>query len=1523
MEKLVTLNISGEFDKGFVVQAEVRQDGGTTKNQANLAIAGASGKLPPHIELLEQYRHWQSLYKNLEEFFPSRLSKTGGWTNASDKDEAFAACRKAAKLLADTLNNWLQSPDFQSIVNLLLNHLQDSTSTRILLATENHWLRRLPWYEWNLLEHIPNAEIVLASPKFKQVKGSGNSGKKEKVKILVILGDNAGTDADEAVIQKLIPDAEICWLKEPQRRDLDAPLWEKQWDILFFAGHGKTESDGSIGKIKINSQDWLTIDEIKNHLKRAINNGLKLAIFNACDGLGIAYQLAEGEDLYLPQIIVMREILPIAIAPKFLQHFLKAYTQGLSLSAAIRDSRKRLQILESDVPCVSWLPVLCQNPAEIPLRWHDLVIPPNPYQGLSAFQEKDAALFFGRETFTKQLVKVVETEKLVAVIGASGSGKSSVVSAGLIPVWKAEATEILPRFVVKIRPGFPQSNPWENLAEELGKILPSLTEDRIKFLELVVNLEANEQELTKILTQIVQTKVEKSACKILLAIDQFEELYTLCPSDKCQSFLSALVYAVNHEAGWKIVLTLRADFLPQALDYEALGKILNQGGKELITAMTDEELIEAITLPVKNFEVEFSEQLINKIIQDYRKNSGHLPMLQFALEELWKQQNYGFIFLESYEKMGGLTKILGNYAENIYLKLGEEEKERSRQIMTQLVQPITQQNPGEVNRIVTRKIATIEDIGKENWQLVTKFADQRLVVTDEEKGASVELIHEVLITAWERLKNWIDRDWDFRRWQERLRDDLIKWEREKKDEDLLDGGLLKEAESWLEQRGKQISEKERGYIEKSQKKRDRQRQQLISGLTAGLVTVSLLAIGAVWQWRQAEITKSDVIVSSVYISLSQGKELAALMQSLRAGVLVQRLKAEPSIELVGALQKVVLEVRERNRLETHSSQVLSVSFSPDSKTLASGSADNTVKLWDVSTGKEIRTLQGHSSAVYSVSFSPDGKTLASGSNDKTIKLWDVTTGKEIRTLKGHGNMVLSVSFSPDGKTLASGSGDNTIKLWDVTTGKEIRTLKGHSNQVLSISFSHDGKTLASSSPDKTVKLWDVITGKEISTLQGSRVVSFSHDGKTLASGSDDNTIKLWDVATGKEISTLKGHSDGVLSISFSPDGKTLASGSDDKTIKLWDVSTGQEIRTFKEHSNQVWSVSFSPDGNTLASGSDDNTIKLWDVSTPTEINTLKGHGNLIFDISFSHDGKTLASGSADNTIKLWDVTTNKEIRTLKGHRNFVYSVSFSPDGKTLASGSWDNTIKLWDVTTGKEIRTLKGHGNMVLSVSFSPDGKTLASGSGDNTIKLWDVTTGKEIRTLQGSRVVSFSPDGKTLASGSDDKTIKLWDVTTGKEIRTLNGHNRLVTSISFSPDGKTLASGSDDNTIKLWDVATGKEIRTLKRHIKNVLSVSFSPDGKTLASSSEDKTVQVEDVTTPDSKILSIGGYRYEVWSVSFSPDGKTLAVGNEDKVDLWNWNFDDLLVRGCDKVRAYLHNPSANVSDSDRHLCDGISKD
>ncbi|MEH2346904.1 MAG: ribosome assembly protein 4, partial [Nostoc sp.] len=597
---------------------------------------------------------------------------------------------------------------------------------------------------------------------------------------------------------------------------------------------------------------------------------------------------------------------------------------------------------------------------------------------------------------------------------------------------------------------------------------------------------------------------------------------------------------------------------------------------------------------------------------------------------------------------------------------------------------------------------------------------------------------------------------------------------------------------------------------------------------AGLAGLSWRsAVEANEQKKQADINEINAIDNSSEAFFVSGQHPDALIAALKAGEKLKRTssalkRSDTRMQTVAILrQAVYLKSNEKkenraievNTLEGHSSSVYSVVFSPDGKTLASGSLDSTIKLWDVSTGKAIKTLTGHSSTVNSVVFSPDGKTLASGSEDKTIKLWDVSTGKAMKTLTGHSSSIISVVFSPDGKTLASGSEDKTIKLWDVSTGKAMKTLTGHSSSIISVVFSPDGKTLASGSLDSTIKLWDVSTGKAMKTLTGhSSIVTsvvFSPDGKTLASGSADNTIKLWDVSTGKAMKTLTGHSSIVNSVVFSPDGKTLASGSADNTIKLWDVSTGKAMKTLTGHSSIVISVVFSPDGKTLVSGSEDKTIKLWDVSTGKAMKTLTGHSSIVNSVVFNPDGKTLASGSLDNTIKLWDVSTGKTIKTLTGHSNWVNSVVFSPDGKTLASGSLDSTIKLWDVSTGKAMKTLTGHSSSVISVVFSPDGKTLASGSEDKTIKLWDVSTGKAMKTLTGhsSRVnsVVFSPDGKTLASGSLDKTIKLWDVSTGKAMKTLTGHSSRVNSVVFSPDGKTLASGSLDKTINLWDVSTGK----------------------------------------------------------------------------------------------------------------------
>ena len=1490
-------------------------------------------KLPPAPEIPVLYQKWKNSYSSLVStarmgFKPKQITNFSWF-------EDYRECDQFADDLRFQLNTWLF--DLKSQLRAVIE-LNSNSETIFSINTQHitsqltkDVLHRLPWREWDYFPGNYSVEVALC---LNESRNKFTESKDEtifrRVRITSILGDSRNIDigTDKELIERLKQrGAELILLSQPKRPDL-IKLWDEPCDILFYSGHSQTNDKNRVGSIKINDRESLNLQEIRHTFCEAIAKGLKLAVFNSCDGLGLAEQLA---DLKLPYIIVWREAVPDKITQYFLKYFLSSFAEGKSLFASMRDARVKLQELtdiedpQNQLPGVNWLPIICQNTTDLPPNWENLggltgKLPDSPYKGLSAFREKDAALFFGREKFIVDLIEAVNTKPLVPVVGASGSGKSSVVFAGLVPQLK-DSDNVQ---IVSFRPGKNPFNPlavalnvhYQSLLSQHGKGKENTTRNSysLKELKLETNLYNDEKELCKVIESIINFRTHfcthRSSQRFILIADQFEELYTLTAEEERQQFLDALLYVVRFAPNYfTLVLTLRTDFMGKVLDYQPMGEALQTYPPMFLTPMKHSELRAAIEKPAEKMKVELEEGLTSKLIDDLGHQPGRLPLLEFTLAQLWQKPSKWYLTHQAYEEIGSLEKALAKYADAVLNSLSAVDQKKAERIFIQLMRP------GEGTED-TKRLATRREVGDNNWSLVKPLADKRLVVTgwDEiHQIETVEIIHEALIREWGTLRKWIERNREFRIWQERLKPDVWEWENKKYDpEVLLQGTRLAIAEEWYKQRPDELTFVEQDFITASVAKRDRERREhkrrrqlTVSGLLGSLILVSTFAGISEIRRTDAELGKISSIAEKLF---SHKNHEAALAEAIKAGKLLNEsiwkpwIAPETRMQVVSTLNQTVYGYQIKT-LKGHLREVISVSFSPDGEIIASGSGDSTVKLWHTNTGQEIKTLPGHFSAVIDVSFSPDGKTIASASGDSTVKIWDVDTLKEIKTLRGHLSRVISLSFSPDGKTIVSGSGDNTVKIWDVDTLKEIKTLRGHSNEVYSVSFSPDGKTIASGSSDSTVKLWNANTGAEIKTLQGhnARVidVNFSPNGKLIVSGSSDRTVKVWELSTGQKIQTLKKHLGSVNSVSFSPDGKTIASGSDDHTLKLWDTNTWKNIQTFKGNSGRIRTSSFSPDGKKIASGSMDGTIKIRNTSdsnTLKKIKTFKKHSYKVISASFSPDGQNIASGSRGGTLKVWNTVTGEDIHTVdpsasnafKGHSGEIRGFSLSPDGKIIASGTNQGTINIWDSATGKEIRTLKGHSNPIRSISFSPNSKIIASSSADKTIKLWDSVTGEEIQTLQGHsrRVtsVSFSPNGKIIVSGSDGGIIKLWDSVTGEEIQTLQGHSRRVTSVTFSPNGKIIASGSGDGTIKLWDSVTGEEIQTLQGHSRRVTSLSFSPNGKIIASSSKDHTIKLWNSFTGQ-EINILQGHSHRVNSVNFSPDSKMIVSGSSDRtVRLWD---------------------------------------
>ncbi len=1037
----------------------------------------------------------------------------------------------------------------------------------------------------------------------------------------------------------------------------------------------------------------------------------------------------------------------------------------------------------------------------------------------------------------------------------------------------------------------------------------------------------------------------------------------------------------------RVVITLRADFTDRPLQYLDFGELLRQH-TEFVLPLTPDELEHAIVGPARRAGLVLDPELSTAIVKDVGDQPGTLPLLQYALTELFERREGRTLTLAAYRASGGVLGALTRRAEEIYTGLDAQGQEVARQLFLRLITPgeeaedtrrrvhraeLASVVPGQLSVATEAGGSTTDNGPRTTDKVIDLYGRYRLLTFDRDpitREPTVEVAHEALIREWGRLRAWLDESRDDLRLQRRLMAAATEWVSAGRDQSFLaTGARLAQFETLAassdpgltghsgSRRGLALNEEEQAYLDASLAERDAQRaretaqqareamleqraRRRLQGLVAVLALATAVALALTgFAFRQRNIAQAErtlafsrELAGAANFNLDVDPERSILL-ALQAVALTDAAGQPPLLEAQDALHRAVQTSRVQLTLRGHTRDVAGLTFNRDGTRLATIGEDSTVRMWETATGKELLTIPislTMTTARYRIlSFSPDGTKLAAG-GAHLAKVWDAASGQELLALSGHTDEVLALAFSPDGTRLATASANGEAKLWDATAGRELLTLTGPiqdvskgSTKVGTLAFSPDGTRLATASNDNMAKVWDLASGQLLLNLpHADRVssIAFSPDGKRLATGSFNTTWIVWDAATGQSLRTVFAHASLVTEIAFDSSGKLLATASEDGTAKIWEAATGRELLTVSGHTSGVMGVAFSPDGRLLATASRDRTVKLWDVSPQggREWFNLTGHTDRVWGLAYSPDGTRIATGGLDQMVRIWDAKTGQELFTLSGFKPGAMGIAFSPDGTHLVAGNRNESeAVVWDLATRKELLTLR-HNAQVFSVAYSPDGKYIATGSVDGVASIWDAETGTVLRTLVGHTAnigtLAFSPDGTRLATASEDGTAKVWEAATGKTLLTLSGHTGIVGGVAFSPDGSLLATTSNDGTAKIWKVATGQELFALAGHTGPVGGVAFSPDGRHLATSSVDRTVKIWDLSVgPGAQPLTLYGHTAAIYRVAFSPDGTRLVTTSRDRTArVYALRIEDLVALAetrvtrslmTDECRKYLH--------------------
>ena len=1124
-----------------------------------------------------------------------------------------------------------------------------------------------------------------------------------------------------------------------------------------------------------------------------------------------------------------------------------------------------------------------------------LTIPACPYRGLGAFTADDADLFVGREDEVSRLHEMVRTQAFVVVTGPSGVGKSSLVNAGLIPLVRAQGWA-----AGSFRPG---GLPLDALARALAAVQapsgPPTVQEIARWAALI-----RSEGLTSAGAQLALSLGRP----VLLHANQLEEVLdpAACPPGLAAEFLEMLLSAqVVHGEGFHLVGTLRADFWTQLLEHPDAGPRLGDRCFGLSPMSTD-RLEKVIAEPAQAAGVHYQDGLVRVIAGDAGGGRG-LPLLEFALTQLWPHQQARLITLAGYQGIGGVTGALNRHAERTYQELlGQFSDERIRRVMLALVR--SRGGAAEATRRLVSRLRLGED-----WEVARSLAKQRLLIVGDDDGkgeGTAEIAHEALIREWPRFAGWVNEDSEFQHW-------LASAEERIAESELLPDTRLAEADRWLAERGGDVPSEVRQLVQDSKSESQRRLAELENARKRAEEAA-----------RYAEARR-----------LAAAAELALTMRhtslQIPIALAIEALRIAPAVEADIAIRHAIQRAASQVMRKDHHGEMLTVAVSPDGTRIAVAGHDHSALVLDMATGAEISRLN-HGSWVWAVAFSPDGTRVATASGwghygEKSIaRLFDAATGAEIWHAD-HDDTVNAVAFSPDGTRVATASGDSDVdvdapggkvsvscrggaRVFDAATGAEIAHLKHDRSEVHALAFSPDGTQVVTGSGDQSgrgsAQVFGAATGLEISRAdhEGEVVaVAFSPDGTKTASGCisrrgrGDNAVggaRVFDSATGAEISRLDlEHDRPVNAVVFSPDGSRVAAatGRDHSwgerygSARVFDTVTGAEISRL-DHDDKVNAVAFSPDGTLVATASSDHTGRVLDAATGVEICRLD-HDDKVNAVAFSPDGTLVVTASSDHTGRVFTAAASAEVARLD-HDGRVQWLVFSPDGTLVATASRDHTARVLDVASGAEIARMD-HDDAVSWVAFSPDGTKVATGSEDHSARVFEVATGAQIARMKhdaGVRVVAFSPDGTKIATTSRDATARVFDAVSGAEICRIMHYPRRddnytdVYAVAFSADGSRLATGSGDSSgddvgfAALYNATTGKYING-NSYGSLVTSIAFSPDGTRVAVGSADwqnngaGSAHVLDAKTwaEISRLENIG----EVNAVAFSPDGTSVAIG------------------------------------------------